>query len=74
MRDLAHDPHTARHIATKFATYFIADDPSPQSVARLESVFNQTGGDLKALAIAAVEDRCRLGRLGPPRCARRWNM
>ena len=56
MRDLAHDPHTAHHIATKFATYFIADEPSPQSVARLEAVFNQTGGNLKALAIAAVED------------------
>jgi uncharacterized protein (DUF1800 family) len=56
VRDLAHDPHTARHIATKFATYFIADEPSPQSVARLESVFNKTRGDLKALAIAAVED------------------
>src|SRR5579883_2826582 len=41
--DLAHDPHTARHIATKFATYFIADAPSPSSVARLEAVFNNTG-------------------------------
>jgi uncharacterized protein (DUF1800 family) len=56
VRDLAHDPHTAHHIATKFATYFIADEPSPRSVARLESVFNKTGGDLKALAVAAVED------------------
>jgi uncharacterized protein (DUF1800 family) len=41
VRDLAHDPHTARHVATKFATYFIADQPSPQSVARLETVFNR---------------------------------
>jgi uncharacterized protein (DUF1800 family) len=56
VRDLAHDPHTAHHIATKFATSFIADEPPPQSVARLETVFNKTGGDLKALAIAAVED------------------
>lgn len=56
VRDLAHDPHTARHIATKFATYFIADQPSPQSVARLESVFNRTGGNLHALAVAAIED------------------
>jgi len=56
VRDLAHDPHTARHIATKFATYFIADQPSPQSVVRLETVFNKTGGNLKALAAAAVED------------------
>lgn len=56
VRDLAHDPHTAHHIATKFATYFIADQPSPQSVVRLETVFNKTGGNLKALAMAAVED------------------
>ena len=56
VRDLAHDPHTARHIATKFATYFIADRPAPQSVARLETVFNKSGGDLHALAVAAVED------------------
>lgn len=56
LRDLAHDPHTARHIATKFATYFIADEPSPSSVARLEAVFNKTGGDLKALAMAVIED------------------
>jgi uncharacterized protein (DUF1800 family) len=56
VRDLAHDPHTAHHIATKFATYFIADQPSPQSVARLEAVFNKSGGDLKVLAMAVVED------------------
>ena len=74
VRDLAHDPHTAHHIATKFATYFIADEPSPQSVARLETVFNKTGGDLKALAVAAVEDPTPPGSPGPPRCARRWNM
>lgn len=56
VRDLAHDPHTAHHIAAKFATYFIADEPAPQSVARLEGVFNRTGGDLKALALAVIED------------------
>jgi len=56
VRDLAHDPHTAHHIARKFATYFIADTPSPESVARLESSFNKTGGDLKALAETALDD------------------
>jgi uncharacterized protein (DUF1800 family) len=56
IRDLAHDPATARFIATKFATHFIADTPPQQSVARLEKVFRDSGGDLKALAIAAVED------------------
>jgi uncharacterized protein (DUF1800 family) len=56
IRDLAHDPATARHIARKFAEAFIADDPSPQSVARLEKSFRETSGDLKALAATAVND------------------
>ena len=56
VRDLAHDPHTAHHIAVKFATYFISDTPSPESVARLEASFNKTGGDLGALAETAVKD------------------
>ena len=56
IRDLARDPATARHIARKFAVAFIADDPSPQSVARLEKSFRDTGGDLKALAATAVND------------------
>jgi uncharacterized protein (DUF1800 family) len=57
IHDLAHDPATARFIAAKFAAHFIADKPSQQSVARLEKVFHNTGGDLKALAITVVEDQ-----------------
>ena len=56
IRDLAHDPATARHIARKFATHFIADEPSKESVVRLEKVFNDTHGSLYALAEAAVQD------------------
>ena len=56
VRDLAHDPHTARYIATKFATYFISDTPSNESIGRLEKTFNATGGNLKALAETAVDD------------------
>ena len=56
MRDLAHDPATARFIAQKFALHFIGDASPKPSVARLEKVFRDTGGDLKALAVAAVED------------------
>jgi len=56
IRDLAHDPATARHIARKLATHFIADDPPKDSVARLEKTFNDTGGDLHALARAVVDD------------------
>ena len=54
--DLAHDKATAHHIAVKFATAFLADAPSPATVKRLEDVFNKSGGDLKALAAALLED------------------
>jgi uncharacterized protein (DUF1800 family) len=54
--DLAHDKATAHHIAVKFATAFLSDTPSPQTVKRLEDSFNNTGGDLKALAAAALDD------------------
>ncbi|MBL8157578.1 MAG: DUF1800 domain-containing protein, partial [Anaerolineae bacterium] len=54
--ELARHPSTARHIATKLARHFIADEPPPQAVARLERVFRDTGGDLKAMAIAIVDE------------------
>jgi uncharacterized protein (DUF1800 family) len=56
LKDLAHDPATARHIARKFAAHFVADDPPAESVARLEKSFVATGGNLKALAETAVND------------------
>jgi uncharacterized protein (DUF1800 family) len=56
IHDLAHDPATARFIAGKFAVHFISDTPPPASVAKLEQVFRDTGGDLKALAMTVVED------------------
>jgi len=54
--DLARDPATARHIATKFAQAFISDHPPESSIARLEKSFRKTNGDLKALAETAVSD------------------
>jgi uncharacterized protein (DUF1800 family) len=56
IRDLARDPATARHIATKLATHFIADDPPKESVSKLERVFNDTNGNLHALSEAVVRD------------------
>jgi uncharacterized protein (DUF1800 family) len=54
LSDLAHDPATARHIARKFATAFISDEPSAATCAELERIFNHSGGDLRALAEAAI--------------------
>jgi uncharacterized protein (DUF1800 family) len=54
--DLAANPATARHIATQLARHFIADDPPPDSVARLAKVFGKTGGDLPAVYRALIAE------------------
>src|SRR5262245_47518459 len=52
--DLAHHPATARHIADKLARHFVADEPPPALVARLEQCFLATDGDLKEMAKALI--------------------
>ena len=47
LTDLARHPATARHIATKLARHFVADEPPPALVDRLASRFMETEGDLK---------------------------
>lgn len=49
LSDLATHPATAKHIATKLATHFVADNPPQSLVAKLEADFLRTGGDLKSL-------------------------
>jgi uncharacterized protein (DUF1800 family) len=53
---LARHPATARHIATKLARHFIADDPPPAAVARLARVFHDSDGDLAAVSEALVDE------------------
>ena len=53
--DLANSAATARHIATKLARHFVADDPDPKLVAQLAGVFSKTHGDLMAVTKALVE-------------------
>ena len=55
LADLAVHPATAKHIATKLARHFVADDPPPALVARLETDFLKTGGDLPSLYRVLVE-------------------
>jgi uncharacterized protein (DUF1800 family) len=55
LRMLSAHPATARHIATKLARHFIADDPPPAAVERLARVFRETDGNLAALSEAIVE-------------------
>jgi uncharacterized protein (DUF1800 family) len=44
---LARHPATAKHIATKLARHFVADNPSPALIDRLAKRFIDTDGDLK---------------------------
>lgn len=53
---LARHPATARHIATKLARHFIADQPPADAVARLAEVYRDTDGDLGALAAALIDE------------------
>ena len=57
LADLARHPSTAKFVATKFVRHFVADDPPPALVAKLQDVFTKTDGDLKAMTLGA-------GRLG----------
>jgi uncharacterized protein (DUF1800 family) len=54
LTDLAHHPATARHIAQKLARHFIADEPPPTLVAKLETSFKASDGDLRELAKVLV--------------------
>jgi uncharacterized protein (DUF1800 family) len=54
LADLARHPATAKHVATKLARHFIADDPPPALVDRLTQRFLDTGGDLKEVTAALV--------------------
>jgi uncharacterized protein (DUF1800 family) len=55
LADLARHPSTAKFVATKFVRHFVADDPPPGLVAKLQDVFAKTDGDLRALTLALVD-------------------
>lgn len=55
LRDLAANPATAKHIATKLARHFVGDAPPPSAIARLETSYMKSGGDLATLARAVVD-------------------
>ncbi|MBZ9796612.1 DUF1800 family protein [Mesorhizobium sp. ES1-4] len=55
LNDIARHPATARHIATKLARHFIADEPPPAAVAHLARAFTKNDGDLRALAAALID-------------------
>jgi uncharacterized protein (DUF1800 family) len=55
LADIARHPSTAKFVATKFARHFVADEPPPALVARLQDAFIKSDGDLKAMATVLVD-------------------
>lgn len=55
LADLAARPQTARFVCTKIARHFVADDPPPALVARLERAWLSTDGDLARVAEALID-------------------
>ena len=70
LADIARHPSTAKFIATKFARHFVADDPPPALVAKLQESFRKSDGDLKALSTTLLDSdeawRAPLAKLRSP--------
>ncbi|HET9440177.1 MAG TPA: DUF1800 domain-containing protein [Longimicrobiales bacterium] len=55
IRALCRHPSTARFVARKLATHFIADTPPTTAVDRLAKTYRETDGDLRAVSAALIE-------------------
>ena len=55
LASLAADPRTAKRLCRKLAAHFVADDPPPVLVARLERAWTGSDGDLAAVANALID-------------------
>jgi uncharacterized protein (DUF1800 family) len=55
LADLARHPSTARYVSFKLARHFVADEPAPALVARLEAAWRASDGDLPTIARALVD-------------------
>ena len=54
LADLAAKPATARFVCAKIARHFVADEPSPALVDRLEAAWTSSKGDLAKVAEALI--------------------
>jgi uncharacterized protein (DUF1800 family) len=54
LEDFAKHPGTAKHIAYKLASHFVADNPPPTLVAKLEKRFRDTDGNLAEVSRTLV--------------------
>jgi len=55
IRDLCAHSATANFVAGKLVQHFVADVPPPRAVEEIAGAFRETGGDLKAVALALVD-------------------
>ncbi|MGH8143207.1 MAG: DUF1800 domain-containing protein [Steroidobacteraceae bacterium] len=55
LMDLAASRATARHLATKLAQHFIADEPPPAAIDRMARAYERSDGDLSAVYAALIE-------------------
>ena len=56
IRTLCAHESTARFVATKLVTHFVSDEPPAAAVDRVAKTFSSSGGDLKAVARALVDE------------------
>ncbi|HAJ77243.1 MAG TPA: DUF1800 domain-containing protein [Gammaproteobacteria bacterium] len=53
--DVAHHPATARHVATRLVSHFVADTPLVSAIDKIATVFMESEGSLPALHAALVD-------------------
>jgi len=56
IRALCRHPSTATFVATKLVAHFVSDDPPAAAVERVARAFASSGGDLKVVARALVDE------------------
>ncbi|NTA38446.1 DUF1800 domain-containing protein [Agrobacterium salinitolerans] len=70
LRDLAHHPSTARHLAFKLARHFVSDKPPVSLVTKIAAAYTKSHGDLAATYLAMLESEeawdPALTKLRPP--------
>ena len=71
--DLAANPATAKHLATKLARHFAGDEPPPAMVDRLTQAYLRSGGDLPTRLSRARSTRPKHGRRSRSSSRRRGN-
>lgn len=55
IRALCRHPSTARFVATKLVTHFVADEAPAAAVDHVARAFSETGGDLHAVAMSLID-------------------